>query len=65
MAKQKKRKQNRKKRYPSDLSDKAWKYLKEFLPYYPVGRPRTMSLRPVINAIFYILKTGCQWRQLP
>ncbi|MGR9052839.1 MAG: IS5 family transposase, partial [Gammaproteobacteria bacterium] len=64
MAKQR-RKQNRKKRYPSDLSDNAWNYLKEFLPYYPVGRPLTVSLRPVINAIFYILKTGCQWRQLP
>lgn len=30
-----------------------------------MGRPRTLSLRQVLNAVFYILKTGCQWRQLP
>lgn len=30
-----------------------------------MGRPRTLSLRQVLNAIFYVLKTGCQWRQLP
>jgi len=30
-----------------------------------VGRPRTLSQRRILNAIFYVLKTGCQWRQLP
>jgi putative transposase len=54
-----------KKRYPSDMSHGAWNYLKALLPQYHVGRPRSLSLRQVINAIFYILKTGCQWRQLP
>ena len=29
------------------------------------GRPRTHSLREILNAIFYILKSGCQWRLLP
>lgn len=55
----------RKKRYPSNLSNGAWNYLKGHLPLFAVGRPRTLSLRRVINAILYILKTGCQWRQLP
>jgi transposase len=29
------------------------------------GRPRTYSLREILNAVFYLLKTGCQWRLLP
>ena len=55
----------RKKRYPSNLSDGAWRYLKPHLPVLTVGRPRELSLRQVVNAILYVLKTGCQWRQLP
>ncbi|SDY88785.1 putative transposase [Nitrosomonas sp. Nm58] len=51
--------------YPSDLSAGAWHYLKPHLPVSVVGRPRKLSLRRVINAISYVLKTGCQWRQLP
>ena len=39
--------------------------MKPLLPLSAVGRPRTLSLRQVLNAIFYVLKTGCQWRQLP
>ncbi len=59
------RKKNKKKRYPSDLSDGAWRYLKPHLPVSIVGRPAEVSLRQVINAILYVLTTGCQWRQLP
>ena len=55
----------RKKRYPSNLSDGAWKRLKPHLPEPARGRPREVSLRQVVNAILYVLKTGCQWRQLP
>ncbi|MGZ4978803.1 MAG: IS5 family transposase [Methylobacter sp.] len=55
----------RKKRYPSNLSDGAWRYLKPHLPDSLVGRPRQVSLRQVLNAILTVLKTGCQWRQLP
>lgn len=47
------------------MSDGAWRYLKPHLPVSAVGRPRELSLRQVINAILYVLKTGCQWRQLP
>jgi putative transposase len=39
--------------------------LKPHLPESRVGRPRQVSLRHVLNAILYVLKTGCQWRQLP
>ena len=55
---------NRKKRYPSNLSAGAWRYLKPHLPVSAVGRPRELSMRQVVNAIMYVLKTGCQWRQL-
>lgn len=39
--------------------------MKPHLSVSAVGRPREVSLRQVINAILYSLKTGCQWRQLP
>jgi len=55
----------RKKRYPSNLSDGAWIYLRPYPPVYTVGRPQKVSRRQVINAILCILKTGSQWRQLP
>lgn len=52
--------------YPSDLSKKAWETIKPFLPSAkPGGRPQTISRRRIINAIFYVLKTGCQWAALP
>jgi putative transposase len=51
--------------YPSDLTDAQWSLLEPHLPVYPGGRPRTTHLRDVVNAIFYILRTGCQWRYLP
>src|SRR5450432_3640369 len=51
--------------YPSDLSDDQWALIESHLPVYPGGRPRTTNLRDVVDAIFYILRTGCQWRYLP
>jgi putative transposase len=51
--------------YPSDLSDGQWALIKPRLPVYPGGRPRTTDLRDVVDAIFYIVRTGCQWRYLP
>jgi putative transposase len=52
--------------YPSDLSDREWKYLLQHLPSQSSrGRPRTHSLREICNAIFYVLRTGCPWRYLP
>lgn len=51
--------------YPSDVTDGQWALIEPHLPVYPGGRPRTTDLRDVVNAIFYISKTGCQWRFLP
>ena len=51
--------------YPSDITDEQWALIEPYLPVYPGGRPRTTSLRDVVDAVFYILRTGCQWRYLP
>jgi putative transposase len=51
--------------YPSDLTDAQWALIKSFIPVYPGGRPRKTSMRDVVDAIFYIVRTGCQWRYLP
>ena len=50
------------KRYPSDMTDEEWEILKEALEEiepYTTGRPRKVDLREVLNAIYYINKTGC------
>ena len=47
--------------YPTDLSDTEWKYIEPHLPASKgYGRPRTHSLREILNAIFYLLRSGCQ-----
>lgn len=53
--------------YESDLTDKQWKRVAAVVtgPRSRVGRPRRVSLRRVLNAIFYLLRSGCQWRMLP
>src|SRR5882724_2319186 len=52
-------------RYPSDLSDEQWTLVEPLIPVYPGGRPRTTDVRDVLDAVFYVLRTGCQWRYLP
>jgi putative transposase len=53
-------------RYPTDLSDAEWSLLEPHLPVpKPRGRPRVHSPREILNAVFYVLKSGCQWRMLP
>ena len=53
-------------RYASDTTDAEWLLLSDFLPRRcRVGRPREVELRAVMDAILYILATGCQWRALP
>ena len=53
-------------RYPTDLSEKEWGLLEPYLPAPKWrGRPRLHSPREILNAVFYVLKTGCQWRMLP
>jgi putative transposase len=52
--------------YHTDLSDAEWICLGSLLPPPKTGgRPRTHSLRAVLNAIFYVLRSGCPWRLLP
>src|SRR5215210_7098271 len=54
------------KSYPTDLSDAQWTRLRLCLPTpKSQGRSRTHSLRDVFDAIFYVLKSGCDWRLLP
>ena len=53
-------------RYPSDLSDGEWDLLEPHLPApKKLGRPRLHSPREILNAVPYLLLTGCQWRMLP
>jgi len=51
--------------YASDLSDEQWALIEPLIPVYRWGRPRTLSMRGVANAILYLLVTGCQWKMLP
>ena len=52
--------------YDTDLTDAAWTLIAPMLPAArPGGRPRKINIRAVLNAIFYLLRTGCQWRLLP
>lgn len=53
-------------RYPSDLSDAEWRLVEPLIP--PAkrgGRRRSVDIREVLNGIFYVLSTGCQWTALP
>jgi transposase len=53
-------------RYPTDLMDAEWALVEPHIrPAQRGGRPRTTNMREVVNAILYLLGTGCQWRALP
>ena len=52
--------------YTSEMSEKQWARLRWMLPKpSKMGRPQELDLRLVVNAIFYVVVTGCQWRNLP
>jgi putative transposase len=52
--------------YQSDLSDAEWSCLESYLPAPKAnGRPRIYPLREILNAIFYVVRSGCAWRLLP
>lgn len=57
-----KKKQEMRKSYPTDLTDAQWK---EIEPLYTGMRNRKWSKRELTNAVLYVTKTGCQWRNLP
>jgi transposase len=55
-------------RYPSDLDDAEWAVVRRHLPRRRRrrgGRPRAHARRAVLDGVFYVVRTGCQWRQLP
>ena len=52
--------------YPTDLSDKEWALIHHLVPEAkPGGRPEAYPKREILNAIFYLLRSGCSWRMLP
>src|SRR5271166_1627763 len=52
--------------YPSDITDAQWALIEPHIPpVHPGGRPRKTDVRDVLDAILYILRTGCQWRYYP
>ena len=52
--------------YPSDVTDEQWALIEPHIAdARPGGRPRKTDVREVLDAVFYILRTGCQWRYLP
>ncbi|MGB8644756.1 MAG: IS5 family transposase [Anaerolineae bacterium] len=55
------------KAYQTDLTEEQWKRIEPLLPAKssPRGRPRTWTLREILNAIFYIIRSGCAWRLMP
>ena len=58
--------QNKRKPYPTDLTDAEWQRIEPYVPKpKPRGRPRKHPIREILNAIFYILRSGCAWRMLP
>ena len=53
-------------RYASDMTEKEWQLIAPFMPSQPArGRRRTTDLRGVVEAVFYLLQSGCQWDMLP
>jgi transposase len=53
-------------RYPSDLADAEWSIIAPLIPPGKRGGDkRTVDLREVVNALLYVLSTGCQWRAIP
>jgi putative transposase len=58
------------KQYPSDITDEQWEILKQYIPQsysnkITGGRPEKHSRREIINAILYILSSGCRWQDIP
>jgi putative transposase len=52
--------------YQTDLSDAEWFHIEPLVPAPKApGRPRVHTLREILNAIFYIVRSGCAWRLLP
>ncbi len=56
----------KRKPYPTDVTNDEWKIIEPLIPAAkPSGHPRTVEVREILNAIFYVLGSGCHWRMLP
>lgn len=56
----------KRKAYPSDLTDEQWELMQAVIPEAKAGgRPRSVDMRDVINALLYLNRSGCQWDMLP
>jgi len=51
--------------YPTDLKYTEWLLIMDFFPTHRRGRPRKWEMWQILNALLYIVRTGCQWRMLP
>ncbi len=51
--------------YPSNVTDKQWELIKCHFDTGNYGKSRKHSKRELVNAVFYVMKSGCQWRMLP
>ena len=51
--------------YPSDVTDKQWELIEWCFSTGNYGKSRKYCRRILVNAVFYVIKTGCQWRFLP
>jgi putative transposase len=51
--------------YPSDLTDKQWELIEEYFSVGKYGNRRKHSVRVLVTAVFYVIKSGCQWKMLP
>jgi putative transposase len=51
--------------YPTDLKYTEWLLIMDFFPTHKRGRPRKWEMWQILNAILYVVRTGCQWRMLP
>ena len=53
------------KAYPSDLTDSQWTIIEPLIPVNRLGRPREVQMREILNTLFYLTRSGCQWDMLP
>jgi putative transposase len=51
--------------YPSDLKDSEWEKIRHHFDVGNYGKSRKHNLKTLVNAVFYLIKTGCQWRFMP
>lgn len=51
--------------YPSNINDKEWEYIKHYFKYGNYGNRSRYEKKELVNAVFYVVKSGCQWRMLP